>query len=312
MTKTKFVQDLKIGEEVKDIFFVTGRYYGKKHVEYLFFDLQDKTGRIRGKAFENIEKYIGIKERVFAQVVGTVAEYQGRKEILIKEIKEIAPALVRKEDFVLMSRYDPEEMLAQVQGFCAQVSNPFLVRLLNSFLSDLTFRERFKRSPAAAKAHQAYLGGLLEHTVYLGKLVQAAKGVYPDQFDYSLLLTGAILHDVGKIEEYEYDINIDFSTKGRLIGHIVLGYTMVKEKIEKIEGFPSDLANKVLHLILASHGELEHGSPVGPKIPEAVFLYHLDNLDAKMAMVRELKEKGVEGDLWSEYHKLLETQIYFG
>ncbi len=310
--KRNFARDLKKGDTVDDAFFIAERYYGKKNVEYLIFNLQDKTGVIRGKIFDNIDKYIGIKEHSFVWVKGTVEEYQGRPEIRISEITEVEPKAVKREDFVLTSKRNLDQMVKEVLGYCAQVENPFLAQLLNSFFSDPEFLAQFRECPAAKRAHQAYLGGLLEHTVYLGRLVQAAKEIYPEEFDFSLLMTGALLHDIGKIKEYEYDVDINLSTQGKLIGHICLGYAMVREKIREIKDFPADLADKTLHLILASHGELEQGSPVLPKIPEAFFLYHIDNLDAKLAMVRELKEKPKKNNFWSEYHKLLETDIYFG
>ncbi len=312
--KKTFVKDLKKDEEVEDIFFILSRRERKTKEDkpFLYLQLLDKTGVIEGRVFEGVEKYAEIGERKFARVKGRVSEYQNRLGIVISELKPVAEEEVNREDFLIRkSEKEIAEMLKEIKGYISEIEDPFLRPLLDSFFTDKEFVEAFKLTPAALKAHQAYPGGLLEHTLYLARLSRAGKEIYPSDFNFPLLLTGAILHDIGKIREYEFDITVDISTEGRLIGHIVLGYEMVKERIEKIKNFPQNLKNKLLHLILSSHGEIDYGSPVGPKIPEAFFLYHIDNLDAKMAMVREWKEKTKDQD-WSEYHRLLETYIYFG
>lgn len=313
--KKTFVKDLKRDEEVEDIFFILTRREKrtKDNKPFIHFQLQDKTGIIGGRIFEGIERYAEIKEKTFVLVKGKVDEYRDELGIIISELRPVRETEITAEDFLRKSEKDLDRMLKELRNYSSVVDNPFLSQLLESFFSDDAFLVAFKLTPAAKKAHQAYLGGLLEHTLYVVKICWAGKEIYPDDFSFPLLLAGAILHDIGKIKEYEYDVGIDISHVGKLIGHIVAGYDMVKEKISKIENFPEDLKNKLLHLILSSHGEIDYGSPVKPKIPEAIFLYHIDNLDAKMAMVRELREKTKEeGKNWSKYHNLLDTDLYFG
>jgi len=313
--KKTFIKDLKKGTEIEDIFFLLSRHQKKtkENKPFLLCQLQDKTGIIIGRLFEGVEQYAEIKEKSFVLVRGRVDEYREELGIVINELKPIGEEEITREDFIRRSEKDLDEMLNEIRRFIDQIDEPFCRQLLVSFFSDTDFLKRFKFAPAAKRAHQAYLGGLLEHTLYLIKICASAKEIYPSDFDFPLLFTACILHDIGKIREYEYDVSIDFSTPGKLIGHIVLGYEMVKEKIEEIKDFPENLKNKLLHLILSSHGEKEYGSPVVPKIPEGIFLHYIDNLDSKMAMVRELKERTKEeGKEWSEYHKLLETEIYFG
>ncbi|MEO0098627.1 MAG: HD domain-containing protein [candidate division WOR-3 bacterium] len=313
--KKTFVKDLKKDEEVEDIFFILSRSERKTKEDkpFLHFRLQDKTGIIGGRVFEGIERYAEIKEKTFALVKGKVDEYRDELGIIIRELKPVEKGEINQEDFLRKSEKDLDQMLKELKDYFPTIDHPFLRQLLESFFSDSAFSEKFKLAPAAKMAHQAYLGGLLEHTLSVVKICWAVREIYATELNLPLLLTGAILHDIGKIREYEFDITVDISTEGRLIGHIILGYEMVKERIEKIEDFPEELKNKLLHLILSSHGEIDYGSPVKPKIPEAIFLYHIDNLDAKMAMVQDLKEETKkEGKDWSKYHHLLETHIYFG
>jgi len=309
--KSQFIKDLEPGTVVNDIFYVDLKREkdSKTGEKYVVFTLKDRTGTILAYLWENLAKSKDIKKGMFVWVKGTVDEYDGRIRIVLSEIERYLekPA---PEDFLSSTKHDVEEMFKELKSYMEKVKNPYLKKLLTDIFDDEEIRERFKKAPSGVKAHHAYLGGLLEHTLSLLRLAQGFKEKYPE-IDEELLITGIILHDIGKIEEYEYEKVIEYSVKGRLLGHIVLGYELVREKIKNISGFPEDLAYLVYHMILSHHGEYEFGSPTVPLILEAEILHHLDNLDAKVSMFREAGERTKEKEsVWSDYHPLLKRKIF--
>lgn len=311
--KFQFVKDLEPGVIVNDVFYVEQKKERdtREGDRYVIFVLKDKTGTISGYLWENPEKTRHIREGNFVWVRGTVDEYAGRIRIVISEILRYEES-TSPEDFLPSTKHDVEKMYEELKKYIATVKNPHLRNLLEKIFEDENIREKFKKAPSGKKAHHAYLGGLLEHTLSLLRLAQGFKAQY-EEINEDLLITGIILHDIGKIEEYQYEKVIDFSVKGKLLGHIILGYEMVREKIKEIEGFPEELAYLVYHMILSHHGELEFGSPTVPLILEAEILHHLDNLDAKVAMFREAGETVKEKEaVWSDYHPLLRRKIYLG
>jgi len=209
---------------------------------------------------------------------------------------------------VELESYSPEEFIpslpaeriaelnSEMQTMIESVQNQHLKALLRSFFNDTAFTSSFKQSPAAKKIHHNYLGGLLEHTVNVAKLCLRISELYP--LDRELLLTGALLHDIGKTREYRVSTTIEVTTEGRLIGHLSIGAQMLEERIKRIEGFPSELEQKVLHMLLAHHGELEKGSPTLPAFAEAVALYHADYGDAYVKHILQEIEAGTAGEEW--------------
>jgi 3'-5' exoribonuclease len=179
------------------------------------------------------------------------------------------------------------------------------------FWQDDGFVDRFKLAPAAKKMHHAYLGGLLEHTLSLALLAERVVDHYGG-IDRDLLLTGVMLHDIGKVKEFEYERSIEYSDEGRLISHIVIGIDMIEKKINQIEAFPEKASILLKHLIVSHHGSRELGSPQPPMTLEAVMLHYLDEIDSKVNGIREFMESnGTDGD-WTPYHKLLERYFYKG
>jgi len=223
--KKQFVKDLKAGQSVEDVFYLLGREIRDRRDggSFLILLLTDKTGSIEGKIWNNVEDYIESSiPRQFVRIAGSVREYSGVTEIAVKELKPVPIEEIDKVDFLPTSRFNPDEMLAELKGYFAQITNPYLLKLMENFFDDKEFVEQFKTAPGAASVHHAYLGGLLEHTIYMLRLSKEIAKVYPE-VDYSLLVAGIILHDVGKIKEYIYDKVIDHTFEGRLLGHIVMG-----------------------------------------------------------------------------------------
>jgi len=212
-----------------------------------------------------------------------------------------------------------EKLYADVRAAIAAMKNPWLRQLLASIVDDPAIGPRLKRAPAAMTMHHAYLGGLIEHVASLVGLAAKVSAHYPE-LDADLLLAGIVLHDIGKIDELRYGRGIDYSTEGRLLGHIMIGVALVQEKIKAIPGFPARLGVLVEHLILSHHGSHEFGSPSLPQFAEAVALHFLDDLDSKMAAMRATFEQPPASpgeELWTERNSslrraLLRTGAFLG
>src|SRR6056297_1414825 len=282
--KNIFVSDLKSGTAVNDSFVLAEKHlYRKKDGgQYISVVLSDKTGTVKGVIWDNVEE---LTEKPaagdFVGIRGNVSEYRGALQVVIQSMASMAAADVDAADFLPATSRDPSAMFEKLKSIADSMANSDLKALLAAFWSDTEFVEKFKIAPAAKKMHHAYLGGLLEHTLSLALLAERIADHYSG-IDRDLLLTGAILHDIGKIKEFVYDRRIDYSDEGRLINHIVIGVEMLQEKIDAIDAFPEKTAMLLKHMIVSHHGNREYGSPEPPKTLEAVMLNYLDEIDAKM------------------------------
>jgi 3'-5' exoribonuclease len=205
-----------------------------------------------------------------------------------------------------------EEMIDYLRRVSSSLKNPHLRGLLNSFLEDEAFVANFKKSPAAKGLHHVYLGGLLEHTTSVVKICEAILTYY-EEIHRDLLLAGAILHDVGKIHELDFEKGIpDYTDEGRLLGHIVIGSLMVKERILSIPDFPRSLETELLHILISHHGEHAWGSPKRPKTIEALIVHHVEDLDAKVIGFQQFmsQSKDPQRPHWTLYHKTFERFLY--
>jgi len=293
---------LQDGQAVSCLFLVSekGIRTSAKGKNWLELSLRDRTGSIAAKMWDNFE---GIAQTFecddVVMVRGRVKLYRGEKEVTLEQI---IPAQEREYDlgdFLAHTKYDVEKLYAELRASIAGMTNPFLKRLLESVVDDPAIAPRVKRAPAAMTMHHAFIGGLLEHVVSLIGLSRGVLGQYPE-LDADLLLSGIVLHDIGKIEELSYERGVQYTTPGRLLGHITMGAMLVGEKIKTIPGFPAELAILVEHLILSHHGSLEFGSPTLPQTREAITLHFLDDMDSKMAAMRATLA-GSSGDAeWSE------------
>ncbi|NVM56808.1 MAG: HD domain-containing protein, partial [Desulfobacterales bacterium] len=218
---------------------------------------------------------------------------------------------VDARDFLPATERDVDQMLARLVQISQTVENEHLSRLLVAFFEDKAFVDLFKTAPAAKKMHHAYLGGLLEHTLSIAMLIQAIAGHYKG-IDKDLLLTGGILHDIGKVHEFSYETHIDYSDAGRLLNHIVIGVEMLEKKIATLNDFPEELALVLKHMIVSHHGTRDFGSPEPPKTLEAIILNYLDELDAKVTAVRTFMETEDPETTWTSYHRVLDRFFFKG
>jgi len=279
---------------------------------FLRLQLMNRTGSIEAVLWNNAETAYQILCRAPRQVVdlkGVVILYQEERRIRLHSVSPAPEETVRLEEFLPTSARDPEEMADELHGTIRKVGNPFLRRLLEAVFRDPEIWEAFRNAPAAKMMHHAYRGGLLEHSLSLARLAQLAHKNYAF-LDRDLLLTGALLHDLGKAWELRADSGFDYSDEGRLIGHILLGIDTLQRKIDGIHEFPPSLASNLKHLVISHHGEMEFGSPKQPMTLEAICLHGLDDLDAKLWGVHDfLKKESAPGKQWTAFHRV--HQRYF-
>ncbi len=314
--KEQFVEDiadLKEGEWIEDSFLVRGIQLSSKKdgKPYLMLKVGDKTGVIDCKIWDQAEVFINkFSVDDFVKIKGVITSYQGIKEINIKQLEKLEDNVVNIRDFVAISHHDTDEMARELYSIISNIKNPYLRRLLTLFYEDKAFMELFKIAPAAKDIHHAFLSGLLEHSIEVAGLCIDIKRHYED-VDIDLLITGAILHDIGKIRELKYKKGFDYTDEGRLIGHILIGAEMVDEKIRQIKEFPPKLAMLVKHMVISHQGTYEWGSPKMPQTLEAIILHHLDDLSAKVNIVRKVFEKEtIEKGDFSSFNKALGRYLY--
>jgi 3'-5' exoribonuclease len=313
--KSHFVADLSEGQSVASFFLVREkeiRTSVRTGSSWLHLELADCTGTISGKMWDNFAVLATTFERDdVVQIRGRVKLYNGQKELALEQI---IPAVERDyvlSDFLPHTKYDVEKLYADLRAAVDGVRNPWLKRLLSSVVDDPAIAPKLKRAPAAMTMHHAFIGGLLEHVVSMIGLSSAVAAHYRD-LDADLLLAGVVLHDIGKIDELRYMRGIDYSTEGRLLGHISIGAALVRKKIEAIPAFPPSLAVLVEHLILSHHGSHEFGSPALPQTCEALALHFIDDMDSKMAGVRttlELSPGNVTAKLWTDRNPSLRRSM---
>lgn len=310
--KSPYIADLQPSQLITGTFLVQSKDVRQKKSgePYLSLILGDRTGDIDAKMWDNVEKILDAFERDdFVRVKGMPQIYQNRLQFTIHTLLPVAAQEVDPADFFPASRRDAEEMFGELNATIAAIGNPHLRALLEAIAGDEEIAKKFKRAPAAKTIHHAWLGGLLEHVLSLCQLVKLVAPHYP-HLDQDLVMTGAILHDIGKIEELTYDRTFGYSDPGQLLGHIVIGSRLIDEKARQVPGFPPRLKMLLDHLILSHHGELEYGSPKVPLLGEALLLHHLDNLDSKIECMRSAveKDKLAEGN-WTSYVSSLDRPV---
>ena len=316
----RFVNELSDGEAIDQVFLASEKQLrtNRNGNLYLQVRLNDKTGSVTAMLWNaNQKHYDCFNNGDFIRVKGTSQLYNGGMQVLAKQVDKSNDSEVDEADFVTLSNDAVEQMVARVAEMLRGISDVHLRNLAECFLIDETFMKGFRSAPAGIKNHHAYLGGLLEHVLSLMEVCALVGPRYPN-LNLDLLLMGAFLHDVGKIQELTYSPDLGYSDSGQLIGHLVLGVSMLDEMIlmtEKQTGeeFPKDVANQLRHMIVSHHGQYEFGSPKLPMTLEAMALHFLDNLDAKMHSVTQLIEEDVNKDSpWTVYHPALGIKIFKG
>ena len=308
----KYIEEFKEGDRIGDIYLCKFKQLAvtKAGKSYENVILQDKTGTIDGKIWE--PNSLGIDEfdpLDYIDVVGDVTSFQGSLQVSIKRARKAGEGEYDPGNYLPVSDKNVDTMYQELLGCAAQVKNPYLHRLLMSFFEeDEEFVRAFKGNSAAKTVHHGFIGGLLEHTLSVTKLCQYYCKTYPI-LNQDLLLTSAMLHDIGKTKELSPFPKNDYTDDGQLLGHIMMGAEMIHDKAREIPGFPEKLESEVKHCILAHHGELEYGSPKKPALAEAVALNLADNTDAKMETLTEIFNGAGEQKDWLGYNRFFESNL---
>lgn len=307
----RYLADHTEGDQVSITLCAKKKQLRSKHngEKFLSIQLADKSMAVDGVAWERAEELAELfKAGDFLSVQGSLGSYQGKMQLTIRDVSLVDPAEVDFADFLPTSACDIEQMWSDLEGAIAGLTNPMLRRLLQDIFGDPEISRLFKMGPGAATLHHNYVGGLLEHTLSVARLCRQTSLLYPE-VDGDLLVAGGILHDIGKIEEYRLAGHIGFTDEGQLLGHIVLGDTMVARFIAEIPGFPAQLALRLRHVIISHHGQLEWGSPKTPATLEALLVHHLENIDAKVASYRAAAADSDDGR-WSAYSHAMKQSFY--
>ena len=310
------IRDFKAGDKVLAFFVLRRKELKTRHDSgdaYLSLELADASGRILGSLWDDVQKHFDALNRGdVVKVKGRVIDFHQRAHLSIEKIRKA----VKEDEYDLAKlvpvvEQDRDELFARVRKLVASVKNPHLKALLERTFQDERIRHGFYNAPGGKLWHHNYLGGLMEHTLSVTEIALKVGQTYPG-VDRDLLLAGALLHDIGKIETYEYKTVIDFTDRGRLLGHIVIGAQIVSEQIKALPDFPDELRDRLLHLILSHQGKLEQASPVVPMTLEGLILYYADELDSKANAFLRIRKKEARHGKWSAYVRLLERHLYFG
>lgn len=308
----KYIETLREGERVSEIYLVKSKQAAltKAGKPYDNVILQDKTGTLDAKIWD--PGSVGIAEfeaMDYVAVTGDITSFQGNLQMSIKRARKADEGEYEPKDYLPVSSKDMDAMYETLKKYIASVKNTYLNQLLNAFFADPEFEKRFKFHSAAKSVHHGFVGGLLEHTLSVTRNCDFFAKCYPI-LNRDLIVTAAIFHDIGKLEELSTFPENDYTDEGQLLGHIMIGAEQVGLKIREIEGFPVILANELKHCILAHHGELEYGSPKKPALAEAVALSFADNIDAKMETITEMFSNVPENNLeWQGYNRFMESNF---
>jgi len=273
---------------------------------YLALTLGDRSGHIEAKMWDNVQDALDAFEQDdFVKIKGLLNKYKNRFQITIHKLRRLGDSEVDFSDYLPKTTKDIGELWQTLAGYVASFQNVHLKALVESFMADPEIAEAYRMAPAAKTLHHAYIGGLLDHVVSLCRCCDAVSRNYP-HINRDLLLTGAFLHDIGKIHELTYNRSFSYSTRGQLLGHMVIELEMLQAKIALVPGFPDELKTLVEHLIISHHGQYEFGSPKLPMFPEALMLHYLDDLDSKMESMRAHFERGGDSEgFWTGFNPSL-------
>ncbi len=302
LKKQNHIKNLRGLDEVNDIFVVNSKTPIQEYVKGYRFELRigDSSGEMTLKFWGDANKefvesiYNSIKKDDIIYVKGLIKEFNNKLDISINDPENMRVCKDEEydlSDFILTTKRDVEEMFNEIKEVIQNIQNPTLRKILDVFFSDEVFVKEFKTSPAAVYMHHGWIGGLLEHTLNVVNICQKISEVHKEM-GKDLLLTGAILHDIGKIKEFELISTIKRNKLGNLKGHIILGLELLTEKLKELNIKEED-SIKIVHILLSHHGELEWGSPIRPAFPEALAVFHADNMDSKLTQIISSKEDAI-------------------
>lgn len=273
---------------------------------YLALTVGDRTGQIEAKMWDNVEDSLdAFDQDDFVKVKGLINKYKNRFQLTIHKIRRMGESEIAFDDYLPKTTKNIDELWQTLSGYVDGFQDENLRALVRSFMSDAEIAERYRTAPAAKTLHHAYIGGLLDHVVSLFRSCDLVSRNYP-QINRDLLMTGAFLHDIGKIHELTYNRSFSYTTRGQLLGHLIIELEMLQAKVALIPGFPPRMKTLLEHLIISHHGQYEFGSPKLPMFPEALMLHYLDDLDSKMEAMRAQFERERDIDsAWTSYNSNL-------
>jgi 3'-5' exoribonuclease len=273
---------------------------------YLALTLGDRSGQLEAKMWDNVEEVLNVFEQDdFLKVKGLVNKYKNRFQLTIHKLRKLGETEIEFSEYLPKTTKNIDELWQSLAQFVASFQNLHLKALVQSFMSDPEIAAAYRNAPAAKTLHHAYIGGLLDHVVSLCRSCDLVCRNYP-QVNRDLLLTGVFLHDIGKIHELAYNRSFSYTTRGQLLGHMIIELEMLQAKLALVPDFPAELKTLLEHLIISHHGQYEFGSPKLPMFPEALLLHYMDDLDSKMEAMRATFER--EPDLespWTSYNASL-------
>jgi 3'-5' exoribonuclease len=273
---------------------------------YLALTLGDRSGQLEAKMWDNVEEVLdAFDQDDFLKVKGLINKYKNRFQLTIHKLRKLGESEIEFADYLPKTSKNIDELWQALTEFVASFQNPHLKALVQAFMADPEIATAYRNAPAAKTLHHAYIGGLLDHVVSLFRSCDLIVRNYP-YVNRDLLLTGAFLHDIGKIHELAYNRSFSYTTRGQLLGHMIIELEMLQAKLVLLPDFPKELKTLIEHLIISHHGEYEFGSPKLPMFPEALVLHYMDDLDSKMEAMRAQFER--EADLespWTSYNASL-------
>jgi 3'-5' exoribonuclease len=301
--KTSFVTDLGTEQNITSFFLVHEKEIRntREGKAYLRLELGDRSGTIEARMWDQFDTAVkDINRDDFVKVQARVEIYRNRPQLSLQQLRLAKPEEIDLADFLLHTKEDVGKLYSQLLEYANSIANPWLKKLVTGIVSNPEIAAKYKRAPAAKVMHHAYLGGLLEHVISLCGLAKQVAEHYPE-LDTDLLLTAAILHDVGKLDELCYERAVGYTVEGQLLGHIMMEFETVSKAIDALEGFPANLKTVVQHLLISHHGQYEFGSPKLPMIREALAFHYLDDLDSKLAAARAALALDSGEPEWSAY-----------
>ncbi|MBN1392680.1 MAG: HD domain-containing protein [Sedimentisphaerales bacterium] len=312
----KFINEIEPGQTIKDIYMVKEPILRSttKGDLYIAMFLCDRTGQLNGRMWQATEAvYNALPKPGFIRIDGRSELYQNNLQIVVNNISVVDAGKVSIEDFLARTGKDTKQMFDEVKKILAGVKHAQLKSLVGAFLADVELMKKFCAAPAAAALHHSYIGGLLEHTHNMLRVAVAILPFYPD-VQADLVLTGILIHDIGKTEELAYDMAFSYTDSGQLIGHIAKSYLLLNRKAEELSAEGTKIDEAVLdalgHIILSHHGKYEFGSPKLPATPEAFMVNYIDDLDAKINQVTSAIDNEPGDSNWTGFRKPLETRLY--
>ena len=310
----QFINQLQAGDTLTDQYVLAEKTMAQKKDgnRYLKLVLSDRTGSIKCVVWDNVDRIASqTVSGAVVSVKGHVSDYRGNLQVVIKDMTLVPEDEANPADFMPVTERDIDQMFERIVALSKSIENSYLKDLFKGFWADDQLVAQFKRAPAAKKMHHAYIGGLLEHTLSMAVLADRIAGHYSG-IDRDILMAGVLLHDIGKLREFNYDVAIDYSDEGRLVNHIIIGVQMIEEKIKTIPAFPADIAMLLKHMVISHHGSRELGSPEPPKTIEAVMLNCIDEMDSRIQGIREFMAKEDPEENWTSFHRLLARHFYRG